>query len=54
MIHTGSPLPFASPHDGSLHPNFKPIKMEGGFSVDGYADAVADELRRALGGLGEE
>lgn len=37
--------------DGSLRPNFKPMKVDDGFSIEGYARAVADELRRALSGL---
>ena len=37
--------------DGSLHPNFKPMKMGSDFSVDSYAIAVCNELRRALEGL---
>ncbi len=37
--------------DGSLRPNFKPIKMDRSFTVDGYALAVCNELRQALKGL---
>jgi hypothetical protein len=40
--------------DGSLNLNFKSLKMEAGFTVDGYALAVCNELRQALGGLVEE
>ena len=39
--------------NGSLHPNFRPVKMGRGFSVDGYAIAVCNELRQALKGLVE-
>ena len=37
--------------DGSLRPNFRPVKMDDGFSVDHYADGVRYELLLALGGL---
>lgn len=40
--------------DGTLHPNFKQIKMEAGFNIDTYAIAVMGELRRALKGLVEK
>ena len=40
--------------DGSLHPNFKPLKMGAGFSVDSYAISVCNELRLALKGLVEK
>ena len=40
--------------DGSLRPNFKPMKMGAGFSIDSYAIGVCDELRQALTGLVEE
>ena len=40
--------------DGSLHPNFEPLKMGAGFSVDSYAISVCNELRLALKGLVEK
>ena len=40
--------------DGSLRPNFKPIKVDAGFNVDSYAIGVCNELRLALNGLLEE
>ena len=40
--------------DGSLRPNFKPMKIGAGFSIDSYAIGVCDELRQALTGLLEE
>ena len=40
--------------DGSLRPNFKPMKMGAGFSIDSYAIGVCNELRQALHGLVEE
>jgi len=40
--------------DGSLRPNFKPLKVGDGFSVDSYAIGVCNELRQALTGLVEK
>ena len=40
--------------DGTLRPNFKPMRIGVGWSVDGYANGVANELRKALSGLVEE
>ena len=40
--------------DGSLHPNFKPLKMDKDFSVERYAIGVSNELLWALEGLVEE
>lgn len=40
--------------DGTLRPNFKPIKKGAGWSVESYARSVYDELREALNGLVEE
>ena len=40
--------------DGSYHPNFRPIQTGKGFSVEHYADGVANELLWALEGLVEE
>ena len=40
--------------DGSLWPNFKPLRKVTGFTVDGYAIGVCNELRKALKGLVEE
>ena len=37
--------------DGSLRPNFKPMKAGAGFSVEKYALGVANELLWALEGL---
>ncbi len=37
--------------DGSLRPNFKPMKMGADFSVEKYAAGVANELLWALEGL---
>ena len=40
--------------DGSLRPNFKPMKVDADFSIVGYAFGVAKELIKALKGLIEE
>jgi len=40
--------------DGSLRPNFKPMKIDEHFSVNGYAFKVYLELLKALLGLVEE
>ena len=40
--------------DGSLRPNFKPVKIDKGFSPYRYALEVANEIREALKGLVEE
>ena len=40
--------------DGTFHPNFRPMKVDEVFSVDGYAIGVCNELRQALKGLVEE
>lgn len=37
--------------DGTLRPNFKPVKMEEGFSASSYATGVANELLWALTSL---
>jgi len=40
--------------DGSLHPNFRPMKTGAGFRVEHYAFNVYRELIGALKGLVEE
>ena len=40
--------------DGSLHPNFRPVKIDGNFSVEHYAFNVYRELIGALKGLVEK
>jgi hypothetical protein len=40
--------------DGTLRPNFRPVKMDAGFSPERYAAGVATELMWALLGLVEE
>ena len=40
--------------DGSYRPNFKPMKVDTSFTVEGYANGVATEIINALTGLVEE
>ena len=40
--------------DGTYRPNFRPMKVGAGFSIDGYALGVCNELRQALTGLVEK
>ena len=40
--------------DGTLRPNFRPVKMDAGFSPERFAAGVATELMWALEGLVEE
>lgn len=40
--------------DGSYHPNFKPMRVDADFTIEGYAYGVAKELIKALNGLVEE
>lgn len=40
--------------DGSLRPNFKPMKVDADFSIVAYGYGVAKELIKALKGLLEE
>jgi hypothetical protein len=40
--------------NGTLHPNFKPIKTSHSFGVERYTIAVSNKLRWALDGLVEE
>ena len=37
--------------DGTLRPNFRPLKVEAGFNLERYAIGVSNELLWALGGL---
>lgn len=53
-LFVGSYITITRQDDGTLRPNFKPIKKGAGWSVGGYAQGVCDELREALAGLVEE
>ena len=50
-VFDGQYLTITRRSDGSLWPNFKPMKKVAGFTVDGYAIGVCNELRQALKGL---
>ena len=50
-VFSGRYISITRRSDGSLRPNFRPVKMDDGFSVDHYADGVRYELLLALGGL---
>ena len=53
-VFDGEHITITRRDDGMLRPNFKPLKMGAGFSVDGYAISVCNELRNALKGLVEK
>ena len=53
-VFTGQYITVTRRSDGSLCPNFKPLKKGVCFSVDGYAIGVCNELRQALTGLIEK
>ena len=50
-IYDGKYISVTIQDDGTPRPNFKPLKADAGFSADGYALAVCNELRQALNGL---
>ena len=54
QVFNGKHITVTRRDDGSLNLNFKNLKVDAGFSVDGYALGVMGELRQALGGLVEE
>ena len=53
-IYDGEFITVTRRDDGSYHPNFKPMKVGEGFSVERYALAVYNEICMALYGLVEE
>ena len=53
-VFDGQYLTITRRSDGSLWPNFKPLRKVTGFTVDGYAIGVCNELRQALKGLVEK
>ena len=53
-VYRGRLITITRRDDGSLRLNFRPLRTDNGFSVDGYALEVANELRQALKGLVEE
>ena len=50
-VFNGKLITITRRDDGTLCPNFKPMKVGAGFTVDGYALEVANELRTGLKGL---
>ena len=53
-VFDGQYITITQRSNGSLWPNFKPMKVGAGFSVDSYALGVCNELRKALTGLVEK
>ena len=53
-VFDGDYITITMRNDGTLRPNFKPMKMGPDFSPERYATAVANELMWALEGLIEE
>lgn len=53
-LFNGKYISITQQDNGSLRPNFKPMKIDKDFTVDGYALGVCNELRMALNGLVKE
>jgi hypothetical protein len=53
-VYNGKFISVTRQDDGSLRPNFKPLKIGEDFSLERYALGVYNELSIALGGLVEE
>ncbi len=53
-VYNGQYISITRREDGSLKPNFKPVKMEGDFNIHRYAFGVYRELHQALEGLIEK
>ena len=50
-LFRGKHISITRQDDGTLRPNFRPMKVDEHFTVDGYAFEVASEIRQALKGL---
>ena len=50
-LYDGEHISLTRLADGTIRLNFKRLKTGAGFSVDGYALAVCNEIRQALAGL---
>ena len=50
-VFRGEYITITRKDDGSLHPNFRPVKMDDSFSPERYAIGVSNELLWALEGL---
>ena len=53
-VYNGKFISVTCRPDGSLRPNFKPLKVDDDFSVERYAFGVYRELHKGLKGLIEE
>ena len=53
-LFRGKHISITRQDDGTLRPNFRPMKVDEQFTVDGYAFEVASEIRQALKGLIED
>ena len=53
MLYEGTHITLTRWNDGSIRLYFKKLKTEAGFTVDGFALAVCNEIRQALKGLVE-
>ena len=53
-VYKGKYITITRRPDGTLKPNFRPVKMDADFSTERYALAVANELMWALEGLVEK
>lgn len=53
-VFSGEYITITRRDDGTLRPNFKPMRVDENFSIDSYALGVCDELRIALKGLIEK
>ena len=53
-VYNGKFISVTCRPDGSLRPNFKPLKVGKGFSLEHYAFGVYRELHKALEGLVEK
>ena len=53
-VFVGEYITITRREDGTLRPNFKPMKIDGKFSIERYAIGVSNELLWALGGLIEK
>ena len=53
-VFAGKYISITRKDDGTLRPNFKPLRIDKDFSIDSYAIGVCNELRQALEGLVEK
>ena len=50
-IFVGKYITMTRRDDGSLRPNFKPLRIDADFDIGHYAESVRNELHSALSGL---